>query len=139
MFLFSLSTMTLSTLRFLEMVMWSFLRDNSLYNPYIISFSCVRVYSVVFGCVVFQLFLLCSLFQFESSCFFSVFSVALTVLWSCCCNSPFIFCVFLIFQCQEANNSILSSDFGQWVFGLLFLLYCILSRFLSFFSYTLFV
>ena len=43
--------------------------------------SCMRVCSVVLGCVVFRLLLLCVLFRLGGPCF--SFSISVTVLGSC--------------------------------------------------------
>ena len=64
------------------------------------SSSYVSACYVWFDCVVFRSFLLCDSFSLDCSCF-SVFGMTFIVTWFCCCDSLFIFGVFLIFPRSE--------------------------------------
>ena len=97
---------------------------------------CVSVCFLLLGCVVLLFSEVGDSFWLDCSCL-SVLGVSDIVLLSC---FLFLFSgVFLVFQCQKTNFSLLLSKLGHRIFGLLSENKRILARSLSLFSYILLV
>ena len=87
---------------------FGFFSDIILFKISIFISSSASVYCVLFEWVTFRLLFLCGSFRLECSCF-SVFSVLIIVLGSCCLDSLFIFWCISNISWSETNFSLRSS------------------------------